>query len=203
MAQQPEAATMYQGEITKQDRQDVNGHRSFVLWFTGLPGSGKSTLAKALEKVLFDRGVQTFILDGDQVRSGLNRNLGFLPEDRKENIRRIAEVAKLLANAGLLTICATISPYREDRAMVREILQQEGCYEVYIQCSLEECEHRDPKGLYKKARDGEINHFTGIDAPYEAPESPELIIDTETQDISESVQRLVDFLNKQELIVIK
>jgi adenylylsulfate kinase len=140
-------------------------------------------------------------LDGDNVRHGLNRNLGFLPADRKENIRRIAEVAKLMAHAGVLTICATISPYREDREMVKEILKQEGCYEIYIQCSLEECERRDPKGMYKKARAGKIHHFTGIDAPYEAPLEPDLIVSTEGREVIPSVQDILDFLDSKQLLL--
>ncbi|MET3209992.1 UNVERIFIED_CONTAM: adenylylsulfate kinase [Paenibacillus sp. PvR008] len=193
--------TWHASDVDKQARQLWNGHKSPVLWFTGLSGSGKSTVSSTLEKALFARGIHTFILDGDNVRHGLNRNLGFLPSDRKENIRRIAEVAKLMSHAGVLTICATISPYREDREMVKDILQQEGCYEIYIQCSLEECERRDPKGMYKKARAGEIRHFTGIDAPYEAPLEPELIVSTEGREITQSVQDILDFLDREQLLL--
>ncbi|MFK4435600.1 adenylyl-sulfate kinase [Paenibacillus sp. RC21] len=193
--------TWHASDVDKQARQLLNGHKSPVLWFTGLSGSGKSTVSSTLEKALFARGIHTFILDGDNVRHGLNRNLGFLPADRKENIRRIAEVAKLMSHAGVLTICATISPYREDREMVKDILQQEGCYEIYIQCSLEECERRDPKGMYKKARAGEIRHFTGIDAPYEAPLEPELIVPTEGREIGQSVQDILDFLDRESLLL--
>ncbi|MDY8047372.1 adenylyl-sulfate kinase [Paenibacillus polymyxa] len=193
--------TWHVSHIDKQARQLLNGHKSPVLWFTGLSGSGKSTVSSTLEKALYARGIHTFILDGDNVRHGLNQNLGFLPADRKENIRRIAEVAKLMAHAGVLTICATISPYREDREMVKEILQQEGCYEIYIQCSLEECERRDPKGMYKKARAGEIHHFTGIDAPYEAPLEPDLIVSTEGREVIQSVQDILDFLDRKQLLL--
>ncbi|MHB0880563.1 adenylyl-sulfate kinase [Paenibacillus sp. SEL1] len=193
--------TWHVSDIDKQTRQLLNGHKSPVLWFTGLSGSGKSTVSSTLEKALYARGIHTFILDGDNVRHGLNQNLGFLPADRKENIRRIAEVAKLMAHAGVLTICATISPYREDREMVKEILQQEGCYEIYIQCSLEECERRDPKGMYKKARAGEIHHFTGVDAPYEAPLEPDLIVSTEGREVIQSVQDILDFLDRKRLLL--
>ncbi|MCP3793890.1 MULTISPECIES: adenylyl-sulfate kinase [Paenibacillus] len=193
--------TWHVSDIDKQARQLLNGHNSPVLWFTGLSGSGKSTVSSTLEKALYARGIHTFILDGDNVRHGLNQNLGFLPADRKENIRRIAEVAKLMAHAGVLTICATISPYREDREMVKEILQQEGCYEIYIQCSLEECERRDPKGMYKKARAGEIHHFTGVDAPYEAPLEPDLIVSTEGREVIQSVQDILDFLDRKQLLL--
>lgn len=193
--------TWHRSDVDQQARQLLNGHKSPVLWFTGLSGSGKSTIASTLEKALYARGIRTFILDGDNVRHGLNRNLGYLPADRKENIRRIAEVSKLMAQAGIVTICATISPYREDRNMVKEILQQGGCYEIYIQCSLEECERRDPKGMYKKARAGEIRHFTGIDAPYEAPLGPDLIVCTEDQEIAGSVQEILDFLDREQLLV--
>lgn len=159
----------HESAITKEDRLKLNDHQSPVLWFTGLSGSGKSTITVALEKALYEKGIRTYRLDGDNIRHGLNNNLGFSPEDRKENIRRIGEVSKLMSDAGLITLTAFISPYREDRDNVRQLLAKGDFIEVYIKCSLESCEARDPKGLYQKARSGEIKQFTGIDAPYEEP----------------------------------
>jgi adenylylsulfate kinase len=180
--------------ITKQDRTELNGHKSPVLWFTGLSGSGKSTITVELEKALFQKGVRTYRLDGDNIRHGLNNNLGFSPDDRKENIRRIGEVAKLMSDAGLLTLTAFISPYKEDREQVRDILNDGNFVEIYVKCSLEGCEARDPKGLYQKARAGEIKGFTGIDAPYEEPSNPELIIDTEQLSVEEAVDTILHYL---------
>lgn len=180
--------------ITKQDRTELNGHKSPVLWFTGLSGSGKSTITVELEKALFQKGVRTYRLDGDNIRHGLNNNLGFSPDDRKENIRRIGEVAKLMSDAGLLTLTAFISPYKEDREQVRDILNDGDFVEIYVKCSLEGCEARDPKGLYQKARAGEIKGFTGIDAPYEEPSNPELIIDTEQLSVEEAVDTILHYL---------
>ena len=153
--------TWHDSEVTKSERQEKNGHKSVVLWFTGLSGSGKSTISVALENALFERGVRSYRLDGDNIRHGLNNNLGFSPEDRKENIRRIGEVSKLLSDAGLITLTAFISPYREDRDHVREILEDGEFIEVYTKASVAACEERDPKQLYKKARAGEIKNFTG------------------------------------------
>ncbi len=186
--------------ITKQDRIKRNKHQSPVLWFTGLSGSGKSTLTVALEKALHDREVRSYRLDGDNIRHGLNANLGFSPEDRKENIRRIGEVSKLLNDAGLFTLTAFISPYREDRDEVRKILPDGEFIEVYVKCSLESCEARDPKGLYQKARAGEIKGFTGIDAPYEEPLAPELTVDTENNTVEEAVAEVLDFLKVKNYI---
>lgn len=171
-----------------------NGHKSCVLWFTGLSGSGKSTLAYATEKKLFDLGFCTYVLDGDNIRHGLTKDLGFHPDDRKENIRRIAEAAKLFADAGVITIVSAISPYREDREKTRALFEPDEFIEVYIQCALDECERRDPKGMYKRARSGELKHFTGISAPYEPPERPELRIDTEKQTIEQSVDQVMQYL---------
>ncbi|MGX0911276.1 adenylyl-sulfate kinase [Staphylococcus caprae] len=192
--------TWHDSEVTKEERQNRNGHKSAVIWFTGLSGSGKSTVSVALEKALFNEGKQTYRLDGDNVRHGLNKNLGFSPEDRTENIRRIGEVAKLMVDAGSLTVTAFISPYKEDRDNVRAILEDDEFIEVYTQCSVEECEKRDPKGLYKKARSGEIPEFTGISAPYEAPEHPEIILDTENETIEESVDRVIHYLKAHRYI---
>ncbi|WP_138416164.1 adenylyl-sulfate kinase [Aquibacillus sediminis] len=184
----------HDSKVTKQDRQEMNNHRSAVLWFTGLSGSGKSTISVELEKKLYELGVRTYRLDGDNVRHGLNNNLGFSPEDRTENIRRVGEVAKLMADAGLITLTAFISPYQQDRNNVRQILAEDEFIEVYVKASVETCEQRDPKGLYKKARAGEIKGFTGIDAPYEEPTNPEIVIETDHQSLEDSVQTIIDYL---------
>ncbi|WP_085993108.1 adenylyl-sulfate kinase [Oceanobacillus senegalensis] len=186
--------------VTKEERQKRNNHKSAVIWFTGLSGSGKSTISVALEKALYDRNIQTYRLDGDNVRHGLNSNLGFSPDDRKENIRRIGEVAKLMVDAGMITLTAFISPYREDRDNVRGILEEKEFIEVHVNCSLEACESRDPKGLYKKARAGEIKAFTGVDAPYEEPSSPEVVINTEELSVEESVKAILSYLRDNDYI---
>ena len=192
--------TWHDSEVTKEERQNRNGHKSAVIWFTGLSGSGKSTVSVALEKALFNEGKQTYRLDGDNVRHGLNKNLGFSPEDRTENIRRIGEVAKLMVDAGSITVTAFISPYKQDRDNVRAILEDDEFIEVYTKCSVEECENRDPKGLYKKARSGEIPEFTGISAPYEAPDHTEIILDTEHESINQSVDRVIQYLKQHQYI---
>ncbi|MCY1591218.1 adenylyl-sulfate kinase [Staphylococcus pettenkoferi] len=192
--------TWHDSEVTKQDRQQLHGHKSATLWFTGLSGSGKSTISVELEKALFERKKHAFRLDGDNVRHGLNKNLGFSPEDRQENIRRIGEVSKLMVDAGLITITAFISPYREDRDNVRAILDDDEFIEIYTQCSVEECERRDPKGLYKKARTGEIPEFTGISAPYEEPRNPEITIDTEQLDVKDAVTQILNYLEEHQYI---
>ncbi|AST61047.1 adenylyl-sulfate kinase [Staphylococcus lugdunensis] len=186
--------TWHDSEVTKADRQKQNGHKSAVIWFTGLSGSGKSTVSVALEQALFELGKHAYRLDGDNVRHGLNKNLGFSPEDRKENIRHIGEVSKLLVDAGTIAITAFISPYRVDRDDVRNILEDGEFIEVYTQCSVEECEKRDPKGLYAKARSGEIKEFTGISAPYEAPNHPEITINTEQQSVEQAVAHILNYL---------
>lgn len=186
----------HHSKVTKEDRQKLNGHKSVVLWFTGLSGAGKSTLSVEVEKELHQRGVRTYILDGDNIRHGLNKDLGFSAEDRKENIRRIGEVAKLMVDAGIVTLTAFISPYREDRELVRQLLGEKEFIEIYVKCSLEECERRDPKGLYKKARAGEIKGFTGIDDPYEEPENPELVVETDKQSLEESVKQVITYLEE-------
>jgi len=180
--------------ITRQDREILNGHKSFVLWFTGLSGSGKSTLAHAVEKKLHKRGCRTFVLDGDNVRHGLSSNLSFSEEDRKENIRRIGEAAKLMTEAGLIAMTAFISPFRVDREMVRGLLPHGEFIEVYCNASLEVCESRDVKGLYKKARAGEIKNYTGIDSPYDVPINPEIEIDTHSLDINRASSRVLAYL---------
>ncbi|NSL53251.1 adenylyl-sulfate kinase [Calidifontibacillus erzurumensis] len=183
--------------ITKEDRRRLNGHKSAILWFTGFSGAGKSTLSVAVEKELHHRGIRTYVLDGDNIRHGLNRNLGFSAEDRQENIRRIGEVSKLFIDAGIMTLTAFISPYRKDREMVRRLVGPDEFVEIYVKCSLEECEKRDPKGLYKKARKGEIKGFTGIDAPYEAPINPELIVETDKESLQQSVAKILYFLEEK------
>lgn len=180
--------------ISKEDRHRMNGHKSAILWFTGLSGAGKSTLANKVEEKLFERGIHTYVLDGDNVRHGLNKGLGFSTEDRKENIRRIGEVAKLFVDAGTFVCTAFISPYIEDREMVRNIVKDGEFLEVYVYAPLEVCEKRDPKGLYKKARAGEIKNFTGIDDPYEAPKNPELLINTGENDLEACAKEVMKYL---------
>lgn len=189
--------TWHKGQVTKEDRRALKGHKSAILWFTGLSGAGKSTLSVAVEKELYTRGINTYILDGDNVRHGLNRNLGFSPEDRSENIRRIGEVSKLFVDASIVVLTAFISPYQEDRDMVRNLVDDDEFIEVYVKCSLEECEHRDPKGLYQKARAGEIKGFTGIDAPYEAPDTPEIVVETDKQPLEASVDQVIQYLESE------
>ena len=185
-----------EGKITAQDRAARTGHRGAVVWFTGLSGAGKSTIAQALERELFARGMQTYVLDGDNIRHGLNSNLGFSPEDRVENIRRVSEVAKLMADSGVVAITAFISPYRMDRRRAREIALEGNAefVEVFVDAPLAVCEARDPKNLYKKARAGEIREFTGIDAPYEAPDDPEIAVHTDKQTVNESVATILEEL---------
>ena len=192
--------TWHASEVTKDERLQRNQHKSAVIWFTGLSGSGKSTISVELEKALFNHKIHTYRLDGDNVRHGLNRNLGFSPEDRKENIRRIGEVSKLMVDAGLITVTAFISPYKSDREAVRQLLDTDDFIEVYTQCSLSECENRDPKGLYKKVRNGEIAEFTGVNAPYEAPTQPEIVLDTETLSVEASVSKIMDYLQQHQYI---
>lgn len=181
--------------VTAPARQARNGHSGAVIWFTGLSGAGKSTLAMAVEQVLFQRGMQTYVLDGDNVRNGLNADLQFSPEHRVENIRRVGEVANLFADAGMIVITALISPYRSDRQRVRERLGT-NFHEIFINADLATCERRDPKGLYRRARTGEIKEFTGVSAPYEEPESPELVVDTATSDVETSVQKITDYIER-------
>lgn len=191
----------HEHKIVKHQRARQKAQRPAVLWFTGLSGAGKSSVANALEQALYQRGHHSYLLDGDNVRHGLNRDLGFTDEDRVENIRRIGEVSRLMADAGLLVLSAFISPFRADRAMVRELMEPGEFYEIYVRASLETCEQRDPKGLYAKARAGAIKHFTGIDSPYEPPEKPEIVIDTEKLGIEESVDELLAYLKKRRILI--
>lgn len=192
----PKSKNIYweKGRIGRGDRERFHGHKGAILWFTGLSGSGKSTLARAVEEKLFEHGCHTYVLDGDNVRHGLNRDLGFSPEDRTENIRRIGEVAKLFVDAGSIVLTAFISPYREDRDNNRAIMNDGEFVEIHVDAPLEVCEERDPKGLYEKARSGEIPNFTGIDAPYEEPLHPEVVVKTGEQSVKESVQQILDWL---------
>jgi adenylylsulfate kinase len=193
---QPKSRNIFweHGDVGRADREQANGQRGATIWFTGLSGSGKSTLAKRLESVLFARGFRSYVLDGDNIRHGLNRDLGFSPEDRTENIRRIGEVAKLFTDAGTIAITAFISPYRADRDMVRSLMRKGDFIEVHVDCSLEVCETRDPKGLYKKARAGAIPEFTGISAPYETPLSPEIVVRTDELSPHECIEQLLMYL---------
>ena len=186
--------------IPRQLKEDRNKQKSRVLWFTGLSGSGKSTVANATEKLLHDLDIHTYILDGDNVRMGLNKDLGFAPEDRTENIRRITEVSKLFADAGIIVLTAFISPYMEDRKSARKIIGDVDFIEIYVKADLSVCESRDPKGLYKKARAGEIKGFTGIDAPYEPPVNPEIVLETDRYNIIECAQFVVDYLLQNKII---
>lgn len=187
----------HEHHVSGDERAKLNGHKGAVLWFTGLSACGKSTIANTVDHLLHQRGIHTFVLDGDNVRMGLNKNLGFSAEDRAENIRRIGEVSKLFTDAGILTLTAFISPYRQDRDNVRSILKDGQFVEIFVDASLETCEARDPKGLYKKARAGEIKGFTGIDDPYEAPEKPELVLDSNTKSVDELANEVVAFLEAQ------
>lgn len=182
---------------SKSNRNNLLGNKSFVVWFTGLSGSGKSALTNELEQKLISDGILTYILDGDNIRNGLNKDLGFSESDRKENIRRIGEVAKLMVDSGIIVLTAFISPFREDRKIVRELLEENEFMEVYVKCPLEVCEERDVKGLYKKAREGKIKAFTGIDSPYEEPEFPEIVIETDKLSIDESVNKLYEYIKNK------
>lgn len=186
--------------VTREQKHNLKGHKSCVLWYTGLSGSGKSTIANAVEKKLFELGKHTYTLDGDNVRHGLNKGLTFSDEDRIENIRRISEVSKLFVDAGIIVSTAFISPFKEDRQQARELLGNGEFIEVFIDTPIEVCEQRDPKGLYKKARSGEIKNFTGIDSTYEAPESPEIHVKTAEQSIEECVEQIVNYLKQTNII---
>lgn len=187
-------------KITKANREQLHGHKSYLIWFTGLSGSGKSTLANLVENELYNKGFSTYTLDGDNIRKGINKNLSFSPEDRSENIRIISEIANLMIDAGTLTLAAFISPYIKDREGVKNIVGAENFIEIYVNTSLEECEKRDVKGLYKKARSGEIQNMTGISSPYEAPINPDFEVITDSQSVEESVEQVLKFLNQKKII---
>lgn len=192
--------TWHQSTVTKKNRQLLNGHKSCVLWFTGLSGSGKSTLANAVDFQLFKQGFRSYVLDGDNIRHGLNKDLRFGNYDRKENIRRIGEVAKLFVDSGQIVSSAFISPFRKDRAIVRSMFEEQEFIEIFLNCPIHVCEDRDPKGLYKKARQGEIPDFTGINSPYEIPDCPEIIIETNTTTIEESIQQIFAYLKVKKIL---
>jgi adenylylsulfate kinase len=184
-------------KTTKDDREKLYGHKAYLLWFTGLSGSGKSTLANLVEIALHKKGISTYILDGDNIRNRINKDLSFTPEDRTENIRRISEICNLMLDAGVLTLAAFVSPYIKDREEVQQIVGRDNFFEIFVNTSLEECERRDVKGLYKKARSGEIKNMTGISAPYEAPVNPDLEVITDGQPVEESVKKILEFINKK------
>jgi adenylylsulfate kinase len=200
MAKNDENIVWHHPSVTVADRRQLYDYKSCEIWFTGLPSAGKSTLANALSQKLHSVGIMNYVLDGDNIRHGLNKNLGFSPEDRKENIRRIGEVAALFVDAGLIAIAAFISPYREDRHDARAIVKKGDFIEVYVKCRLGECERRDPKGMYKKARAGIIKEFTGISAAYEEPDKPEIILETDKLSIDACVKRLIDYLVQHKYI---
>lgn len=189
--------TWHESPIQKSDRRQQNGHHSFVLWLTGYSGAGKSTLANAVQAALYAQGVRVYLLDGDNLRMGLNADLGFSAEDRKENVRRVAEVAKLFVDAGTVVITALISPYQRDRDEARARYQADEFVEVFVDCHLDVCQQRDPKGLYAKARRGEISDFTGVQAPYEAPEHAEIVVHTDKQSIEASASQVMSWLKEQ------
>ena len=184
----------HKGQISRENRSKLFKYKNKVLWFTGLSGSGKSTIARHFETLLYEKGILSYVLDGDNVRHGLNKDLGFSEEDRKENIRRIAEVTHLFYDAGIFVMVCFISPYRKDRDAARKLVGDD-FVEIFVDCTLEECEKRDVKGLYKKARDGEIKDFTGISAPYEKPKNPEIILHTDKESVEQCVERIVAYLN--------
>lgn len=192
--------TWNQATVTKKDRQQKNNHKSVVLWFTGLSGSGKSTLANAVDYELYKQNYQSYCLDGDNIRHGLNRDLTFRKEDRKENIRRIGEVAKLFVDSGQIVSTAFISPFRADRVLVRNMFEEEEFIEIYVKCPMHICEERDPKGLYKKARAGEISEFTGISSPYESPYKPEIVVETNILTIEQSVSKILSHLKDKKIL---
>ena len=187
-------------DITKEKRQRLNKHRSAMLWFTGLSGSGKSTLANAVERRLYQLNMRTYVLDGDNIRHGLNKDLGFDENDRTENIRRIGEVSKLFIDAGVMVLTAFISPFRSDRELARSLVNTTEFIEVHVKCPLDVCESRDVKGLYAKARRGEIPHFTGIDSPYEEPHEPEIVIETDQLSLDQSVSKVLAYLEAHSYI---
>lgn len=193
--------TWHDQSVTQEQRAEQKAQKPCVLWFTGLSGAGKSTIANALDIELYKMGYHTYLLDGDNVRHGLNKDLGFSDKDRVENIRRIGESAKLFVEAGILVMTAFISPFKADREMVRTMLEIGQFIEVFVDTPLDICEDRDPKGLYKKARAGEIKNFTGIDSAYEAPKSPEIVLDSGSKSVSECVAELIEFMKKRGLLV--
>ena len=196
----PSNVVWHQSTVSRKLREEKNQHKSVVLWFTGLSGSGKSTLAHAVEEKLYQQGLNTFVLDGDNVRHGLNKDLGFSDQDRKQNIRRISEAAKLMLEAGVITLTAFISPFKQEREMARSLMPHGDFIEIHCFCPLEVCETRDVKGLYKRARNGEIKDFTGISSPYEVPVEPELRIDTNTLTLEEGAEQVIALLRDRHIL---
>lgn len=190
----------HEASVTKELRRQQNGHHSFVIWFTGLSGSGKSTLANTVAARLYENGIKNYVLDGDNIRHGLNKDLGFSEKDRKENIRRIGEVSKLFVDSAQVVLTAFISPFRADRRMVRELLEENEFIEVYVKCPISDCEKRDPKGLYEKARKGIIADFTGISSPYEEPVNPDLILETHRHTVEECANQVLVYLKSRQFI---
>ena len=190
----------HHANVSRELRNRQNHHKSFIIWFTGLSGSGKSTIAHAVENELFKQGCRTFVLDGDNVRHGLSSNLGFSEQDRKENIRRVGETAKLMVEAGIITLTAFISPYLQDRERVKNMMTQGDFIEIYCKATLETCEQRDVKGFYKKARAGKIKNYTGIDSPYEIPVNPDLTLNTDDQTLKESLKAVLALLNRRAIL---
>ncbi len=182
--------------LSQKERSSLKKHKPLLLWFTGLSGSGKSTIANLVEVELYKKGIHTYLLDGDNVRKGLNNNLSFSPEDRTENIRRIAEVSSLMVDAGLVVLAAFVSPYKKDREMIKNTVKDSRFVEIFVNTSVEECERRDTKGLYAKARQGLIKDFTGINAPYEVPENPDVLIETEKKPVEEAVSKVMECIEK-------
>lgn len=190
----------FNGYLSREDRERLHGHKGVVIWFTGLSASGKSTIARYLEKMLYNLGCSTYVFDGDNVRHGLCGDLGFSPEDREENIRRIGEMVNLYVDAGIIGIAAFISPYRKDRESIRELVGKDRFMEIYIECPVDVCAARDQKGIYEKARAGVIKEFTGISAPYEPPENPDLVIHSDQEDAMEASQRVLDLIKERQII---
>jgi adenylylsulfate kinase len=188
--------------VKRDERNRLNNHKSGLVWFTGLSASGKSTIAHYVERELFKRGIRTYVLDGDNVRHGINSNLGFSREDRKENLRRIAELARLFVDAGMIVLAAFISPYKEDREYISNRFDGDNFLEIYVKCPVQECEKRDPKGQYKRARAGIIKNYTGVSAPYEEPETPDLILETEKHAIQTSVKKVLELFEQKKFIVL-
>ena len=196
----PKNVFWHEGKIKKEDREKLLGQKGIIVWFTGLSASGKSTIACEVERRLFEKKKLAYVLDGDNIRHGLNKDLGFSPEDREENIRRIGEVAKLFSDAGLIALTAFISPYKKDRDQVRNLVKKGEFIEVYVKCPIDVLKKRDPKGMYEKALRGEIKEFTGISAPYEEPDNPELILETDKETIDQSVNKVMEYLKAQGII---
>ena len=188
--------------VTKDQRQKLMDHKSTILWFTGLSGSGKSTLSHGVESILIERSIHAYVLDGDNMRKGLSQDLGFSAEDREENIRRIGEVSKLFLDAGIITLSAFISPYKKDRDIVRSLVKPDEFIEIYVKCPVAVCEERDPKGLYKKARNGEIAEFTGISSPYEEPENAEIVVDTSKHSAEDCINQIMDYLQNKKYLTV-